>query len=108
MKKNMKNEKWELPTDKEGRDLNLSSFQLGYDGFIKRDDTVRLATYLSSIYIMLFVQVNSNDGFMRILWNNNESKLCFSTVFFRLVSTVVLKIIYIIVMKIRSKVPRKL
>ena len=53
MKKNMKNEKWELPTDKEGRDLNLSSFQLGYDGFIKRDDTVRLATYLSSIYIIL-------------------------------------------------------
>ena len=54
-------------TDREGRDLKLFSFQFVYDGFIKRDDTVRLATYLSSIYIMLFVQVNSNDGYIRIL-----------------------------------------
>ena len=53
MKKNMKNEKWEVLTDKDGRDLKLFLFQFGYDGFIKRDDTVRLATYLSSIYIIL-------------------------------------------------------
>ena len=59
MEKNMKNEKWQVLTDKEGRHLKLFSFQSGYDGFIKRDDTVRFATYLSSIYTILnWIHIN--------------------------------------------------